>query len=227
MRSVLLPLIAALPLLGGASLTASEIAAGGTGAPEPTSTTAGGAIAADAASQAWEPAHWEDRGNARVWVEGHYVARPAAPPPNVLWVAGHWTWTEDGWVWSPGHYVSTGPAPQPAADQPAPEVVVDEAPPPVQVDVVAPCPGPDYCWCDGYWDFRFNAWVWVPGLWCRRPFVGAAWFGPRWEHFDHDRDVGHDRDFGRDHGDRGGFAGRGGSIAHGGFRLSPGHWGRR
>ncbi|MGA2017990.1 MAG: YXWGXW repeat-containing protein [Opitutaceae bacterium] len=59
---------------------------------------------------------------------------------------------------------------------------VVEAPPPPQEEVVAACPGPDYIWIGGYWDWSWGHYVWVGGRWERPAHVRAEWVRPRWEH---------------------------------------------
>ena len=55
-------------------------------------------------------------------------------------------------------------------------------PPPLRVEVMGVSPGPDYIWCDGYWDWENNAYIWIPGRWALRPFAGAIWFRGGWYH---------------------------------------------
>ena len=41
--------------------------------------------------------------------------------------------------------------------------------PPVMVETVPACPGPDYVWLGGYWNYRPTGYVWVHGGWGYRP----------------------------------------------------------
>lgn len=45
-------------------------------------------------------------------------------------------------------------------------IVVEKAPPPVREEVI-PAPRAGYIWSRGYWDWRGNEYVWVPGSWIR------------------------------------------------------------
>ena len=87
---------------------------------------------------------------------------------------------------------------------------------------VAPRPGPDYEWVEGYWYPMGGRWAWHNGYWTRPPYAGAYWAAPyyyrgqyfegRWEgprgaiNHNHEwdrnrqRDGGHERrDNDRDH----------------------------
>jgi hypothetical protein len=46
---------------------------------------------------------------------------------------------------------------------------------------VAPRPGPDYEWVEGYWYPVGRRWVWHDGYWSRPPYAGAYWVQPYWE----------------------------------------------
>ncbi|HMD34530.1 MAG TPA: hypothetical protein VKH42_06165, partial [Vicinamibacterales bacterium] len=75
---------------------------------------------------------------------------------------------------------------------------------------IAPQPGPEFVWVDGYWYPVKNRWDWHPGYWTRAPYPAAYWNEPyydgrrfvpgywergheRWEH-DHKWDKHKDRD---------------------------------
>jgi hypothetical protein len=55
------------------------------------------------------------------------------------------------------------------------------APPPARVEVRGIAPGPGYTWIDGYYAYRGNSYIWVPGSWVRPPRPRAVWVAPRWE----------------------------------------------
>ncbi|HWW86615.1 MAG TPA: YXWGXW repeat-containing protein [Vicinamibacterales bacterium] len=91
-------------------------------------------------------------------------------------------------------------------------------PPPPRAVVVAPMPGPDHVWVDGYWYPVGQRWMWHAGYWTRPPYAGAYWVQPyhdgarfvpgywegdrgRLEH-DHRWDRGRDRDADRHDRDR-------------------------
>jgi WXXGXW repeat (2 copies) len=52
------------------------------------------------------------------------------------------------------------------------------APPPPRVQRVAPMPGPEFVWVDGYWYPVGRRWVWHQGYWTRPPRSGAYWIAP-------------------------------------------------
>ena len=62
--------------------------------------------------------------------------------------------------------------------------VVPEAPPPPQQEVIVEAPGPDYVWIGGYWVWQ-GRWVWSPGHWVARPYVGAVFAPGHWIHRGH------------------------------------------
>ena len=89
-------------------------------------------------------------------------------------------------------------------------------PPPPRAYRVAPRPGPDYEWIEGYWYLNGRRWAWHDGYWTRPPYAGAYWVAPYysggrfvagyWERgdrrFDHDHRWDRDRnrrDWDRDH----------------------------
>ena len=83
-------------------------------------------------------------------------------------------------------------------------------PPPPRAYRVAPPPGPEYQWVEGYWYPRNGHWSWHDGYWTRPPLPESYWVEPYWEggryfegywdtprgHYDHDHRW--DRDRGRD-----------------------------
>ncbi len=69
-------------------------------------------------------------------------------------------------------------------------------PPPNYEEYVAPCPGPDYSWVDGYWEPQGGRNVWFDGYW-RRPYVSGYRVAPRYvqpRYYNSYR--GYDRDWG-------------------------------
>jgi YXWGXW repeat-containing protein len=60
-------------------------------------------------------------------------------------------------------------------------VYATNAPPPIRVETYGPAPGPDFVWITGYWAYRSNAYVWVPGRWDRPPRGRRHWEDGRWE----------------------------------------------
>jgi hypothetical protein len=76
------------------------------------------------------------------------------------------------------------PPPPGAPGAPPPGAMVAPGPPPVApVEVVPPPPpGPPgrMAWQPGYWGWDGRAYVWVPGVYVRRPHMHAAWVPGRW-----------------------------------------------
>ena len=82
---------------------------------------------------------------------------------------------------------------------------------------VAPRPGPDYVWVEGYWYAERGQYRWHDGYWTRPPYEGAYWVEPYYDggryiggywdtprgRFDHDHrwDRGRERDWNRDRRD--------------------------
>src|SRR5262249_24552376 len=60
----------------------------------------------------------------------------------------------------------------------APPPVVIEAPPPPRVYHVAPRPGPEFVWVEGYWYPQGRRYLWHDGYWTRPPYAGAYWVEP-------------------------------------------------
>jgi hypothetical protein len=87
-------------------------------------------------------------------------------------------------------------------------------PPAPRVYRVAPRPGPEFLWVEGYWYPEGRRYKWHDGYWTRAPYDGAYWvepyywrgeyFGGHWEgsrgelRHDHRWDRGRDRDWRRD-----------------------------
>src|SRR5215475_14220275 len=59
-------------------------------------------------------------------------------------------------------------------------VSVDFAPPDLPVYDQPPCPGDDYIWTPGYWDWDGNDYYWVPGTWVLAPEPGYFWTPGYW-----------------------------------------------
>jgi YXWGXW repeat-containing protein len=95
-------------------------------------------------------------------------------------------------------------------------ISIGPPPPPLAV-YVAPQPGPEFVWVDGYWYPQGSHYRWHAGYWTRPPYVGAYWVEPyhdgrrfvagywagdrgRFEH-DHHWDKDKHRDERRDHKD--------------------------
>jgi WXXGXW repeat (2 copies) len=59
-------------------------------------------------------------------------------------------------------------------------VSVSFGPPPLPVYVQPPCPGEDYIWVPGYWDWSPEGYYWVPGTWVLAPEPGLLWTPGYW-----------------------------------------------
>ncbi|HEX3880798.1 MAG TPA: YXWGXW repeat-containing protein, partial [Bryobacteraceae bacterium] len=55
-----------------------------------------------------------------------------------------------------------------------------EPPPPLPEYSQPECPGDDYLWTPGYWNYATAGYYWVPGAWVAAPYVGALWTPPYW-----------------------------------------------
>jgi hypothetical protein len=59
-----------------------------------------------------------------------------------------------------------------------------QAPPPLPEYDQPPCPGDDYIWTPGYWNYASDGYYWVPGAWVSAPYQGALWTPGYWD-YDH------------------------------------------
>jgi hypothetical protein len=85
-------------------------------------------------------------------------------------------------------------------------VYVGGPPPPIRYERRVAAPGPDYIWQEGYWAPQGRHYKWVRGHWERRPYEGAYWSHPHYDHYEQgwqmheghwdreDHDNGHWRD---------------------------------
>ena len=61
-----------------------------------------------------------------------------------------------------------------------PVATAPDPPPPLPEYDQPPCPGDDYIWTPGYWDYASTGYYWVPGVWVQSPYVGALWTPGYW-----------------------------------------------
>jgi WXXGXW repeat (2 copies) len=61
-----------------------------------------------------------------------------------------------------------------------PVATAPDPPPPLPDYDQPPCPGDDYIWTPGYWDYASTGYYWVPGVWVQSPYVGALWTPGYW-----------------------------------------------
>ena len=57
-------------------------------------------------------------------------------------------------------------------------IQIGQPPPPPRAYRVAPMPGPDYEWIEGFWYRDGRRWAWRDGYWTRPPYAGAYWVSP-------------------------------------------------
>jgi hypothetical protein len=62
-------------------------------------------------------------------------------------------------------------------------IYIGRTPPPIRYEARPPLPGPDYAWIDGYWQPYGNSYRWVGGRYDRRPYEGAYWSHPHYDHY--------------------------------------------
>jgi hypothetical protein len=95
-------------------------------------------------------------------------------------------------------------------------------PPPQLPDYQQPaCPGDDYMWTPGYWDYdNGQGYYWVPGAWVLAPYAGALWT-PSWWGYDRGRYGLHRGFWGRHIGYYGGIDYGHGYEGHG---YEGGYW---
>ena len=74
------------------------------------------------------------------------------------------------------------------------DIHIGHPPPAPRAYHVAPQPGPDYEWIEGYWYPANGKYVWHQGYWTRPPYQGAYWIQPYYEngHYYSGRWEGHD-----------------------------------
>lgn len=106
-------------------------------------------------------------------------------------------------------------------DYETPAAYAPEPPPELPDYQQPPCPGDNYIWTPGYWDYAAgNGYYWVPGVWVLAPYEGALWT-PGWWGFDRDRYAWHRGYWGRHVGYYGGV-----NYGYGydGYGYQGGYW---
>ena len=81
---------------------------------------------------------------------------------------------------SPQSTDAAPPTGEVADDSSAQPLEAPDPPPPLPDYSQPPCPGDDYIWTPGYWDYASSGYYWVPGAWVMAPYVGALWTPPWW-----------------------------------------------
>jgi WXXGXW repeat (2 copies) len=71
-----------------------------------------------------------------------------------------------------------------AAEGTSATVQAPEPPPPLPDYSQPTCPGDNYLWTPGYWDYSTAGYYWVPGAWVIAPWVDALWTPPWWGYGD-------------------------------------------
>ena len=153
----------------------------------------------------WIPGYWGWRGNAHVWMGGHWAVPPAY---GYVWDPARWENNGGAWVLHEGHWRPSDQPDRVVAYQPPPppeeEVVVDAPPPAPMREVRPPPPFERAVWLPGYWSWSGVRYVWTAGRWSPRR-AGYGWEQNRWERREDGRWVhrpGHWQERERDH-DRG------------------------
>ena len=155
----------------------------------------------------WVAGHWRWQDNRYAWIAGRWEMPPRA---NVVWVEPRWDRRGNGYVLGGGYWQETAvptsspvitpssPAPivatRPSVQQapvyqsapgyesgPQNTIIVQQAPPPPMREYIIERPSPRYVWIDGYWAWRGDRHVWVPGRWDLPPRERLVWVEPRWE----------------------------------------------
>ncbi len=87
-----------------------------------------------------------------------------------------------GTVPAPAPETAEAPAQAPENSEFSSEAPVEapEPPPPLPDYMQPPCPGDNYLWTPGYWNYASAGYYWVPGAWVLAPWVGALWTPPWW-----------------------------------------------
>lgn len=102
-----------------------------------------------------------------------------------------------------------------------PAAYAPEPPPELPEYQQPPCPGDNYIWTPGYWDYAQGpGYYWVPGVWVMAPYMGALWT-PGWWGFDHDRYAWHRGYWGRHVGYYGGIDY---GYGYDGYGYQGGYW---
>ena len=63
-------------------------------------------------------------------------------------------------------------------------ITVESQPPADLVEEVEPCPGKEYVWQKGHWQWN-GSWVWVRGNWGRRPHPEGVFIPGYWKQSHH------------------------------------------
>jgi hypothetical protein len=67
------------------------------------------------------------------------------------------------------------------ATTPAVITTVPAMPQPPSDTVQGISPGPNYSWVAGYYDWRGDRYVWVPGTWVATPATTSVWVSGHWQ----------------------------------------------
>jgi hypothetical protein len=144
---------------GAAQYPSGQASAGQTG-------SVGGYRSAQGQGSAMPPPPPEDTGNSG---SSNYAANGAGAGDQGYANQGAYASNTPGYDESgygdPG-YTDTSYDQPVYAEQPPPELPAYEQP---------PCPGDNYMWTPGYWNYTQTGYFWVPGVWVVAPFIGALW----------------------------------------------------
>ncbi|HKE25543.1 MAG TPA: hypothetical protein VKB88_24465 [Bryobacteraceae bacterium] len=82
------------------------------------------------------------------------------------------------------HYAQPYAEPQAAEPEYGQQLAEAPQPPPALPDYTQPeCPGENYIWTPGYWNYADAGYYWVPGAWVMAPYVDALWTPPYWDYY--------------------------------------------
>jgi hypothetical protein len=63
-------------------------------------------------------------------------------------------------------------------------IYIGRTPPPLRYERPGISPGPNYAWQEGYWRPEGGRYIWNAGRWNQRPYEGANWNHPHYDHYD-------------------------------------------
>ncbi len=107
---------------------------------------------------------------------GNPAPNPPPPPQNYS-PSSSYSPPADSASYDQSGYDQSGGYDDTADEQPvyAPE------PPPALPDYEQPeCPGDNYIWTPGYWNYAPAGYYWAPGAWILAPYIGALWTPGYW-----------------------------------------------
>ena len=121
----------------------------------------------------WHPGKWAWNAGSTLGLGTRF---PRERKPGYHYIAGHWERGADHWEWVKPEWAASGRA---AADRLRRRRSAARAAPPAPRDEhVQPRAG--FVWARGHYEWRNNAYAWIPGHW-ERARAGHRWNDGRWE----------------------------------------------